>query len=320
MPVAPPEQIVAVDTHYLNPERMASYLVHEEGRAVFLDVGPETGVHYLLEALGELGIPPGNVDYVVVTHAHLDHAAGTASLLEHCPNAKMVAHPKAARHLVAPERLIAGSKAVYGEDLFHQLYGEVSAVPEDRVVTVADNETLAWGGRDWHFRHTLGHASHHIVIHDPKTSCVFTGDSYGIGRSSLYRSGPPFLACSSPPPEFDAEEALKSVDIILEFGADWVAPAHFGLQPLTPESGEVIKRSIRAMGKIVDDALEAGLEDGALASFIDSRVRAASQDQLERCGVEHPEEDRAWLEADVALNIMGLSVAVSRRRNAAEKA
>jgi len=315
---ASPENITTVDTHYLNPVRMASYLVREGDRAVFVDVGPETGVTYLLAALAEQGLSPESVDYVIVTHAHLDHAAGTASLLQHCPNAKMVAHPKAARHLISPERLIAGSKAVYGDELFHQLYGEVLPVPEEKVVTVEDNETLSWGGRDWRFLHTLGHATHHIAIYDPGTECVFTGDNFGIGLSSLYREGPSFLICTCPPPEFDAVEAEKSVDRIIATGATWAAPAHFGLHHGVAENGEKLKRSIRAMGALVEEALEKGLEDGELSAFLDEGLRAAAADQIAWCGVRDPQSDLAWLEADLALNIMGLNVAVSRRRKAAQ--
>ena len=141
------DSIEAIDCHYGGPEKTAAYLMVERGRACFVDNNTNSAVPRLLEALERRGIAREAVDYAIITHVHLDHAGGTAALLEACPNAKVLAHPKATRHLISPERLIAGSKAGYGEEQFHFLYGEIRPVPEERVISVEDNALVVWSGR-----------------------------------------------------------------------------------------------------------------------------------------------------------------------------
>ena len=140
----------------------AVHLIVERGRAAFVDCGTSYTAPHLLAALQSLGIAPDQVDYVFLTHAHLDHAGGAGQLLRALPNARAVLHPRAAPHLMAPEILIEGSIAVYGEETYRRLYGEVLPVPQERVVITEDGMRLALAGRNFEFLHTPGHALHHL--------------------------------------------------------------------------------------------------------------------------------------------------------------
>ena len=182
----------------------------------------------LLQKLEAEGLSPEQVDYAIVTHIHLDHSGGSSALLEACPNAKLLCHPKAARHLIDPSRLVASSQAVYGEEQFAELYGEIRPIPEERVRIMEDDSVVQWGSRSFRFLHTRGHADHHFVIHDSGSEGVFTGDSFGIAYPILQKPDTPFLFPSTSPTQFHAEEARKSVRRIRDCGAARLFLTHFG--------------------------------------------------------------------------------------------
>src|SRR5215469_7059610 len=135
-----PHGIFAIDAEYLYAGHAAAHLIVDSGRAAFVDVGTNDSVPYLLAALDELGIPRAAVDYVLLTHVHLDHAGGAGRLMGALPNARAVLHPRGARHMIDPTRLIAGSKVVYGPERFARLYGELVPIPPERVRVAADGE------------------------------------------------------------------------------------------------------------------------------------------------------------------------------------
>lgn len=308
------DTIDAIDCHYGGPGKTTAYLIEQDGRATFVDNNTTLAVPHLLAALERRGIPRENVDYAIITHVHLDHAGGTAALLAACPNAKVLAHPKAARHLINPERLIAGAKVVYGEEQFHFLYGDILPVAEDRVLPIEDNGLIVWNGRRLRFLHTLGHATHHFCIYDEETNVIFTGDNFGIGRSSLMRPGPDFLICSCTPPEFDAPQYRIALARILETGADNACIGHFGPFGDLDRCAKQLMRSIGLFEAIQFAAVDSGLEGGELTAFCIDSVAKSMPPYLAWCGVENVADDLAWLEGDIALNGMGLAAAAARMR------
>src|SRR6516225_6607977 len=135
-----PHGITAVDAEYLYPGHAAAHLIVDDRRAAFVDVGTNSSVPYLLAALDELGIARAAVDYLLLTHVHLDHAGGAGALLQALPNARAVLHPRGAPHMIDPTKLIAGAQAVYGEEPFRRLYGDLLPITAARVRVVADGE------------------------------------------------------------------------------------------------------------------------------------------------------------------------------------
>ena len=303
-----------IDCHYGGDEKCSAYLVVEQDRAVFVDNNTTLALPYLLAALERRGIARENVDYAIVTHVHLDHAGGTSALLAACPNAKVLAHPKAARHLIAPERLIAGTKAVYGEEAFAQLYGEILPCDADRVISVGDDETVVWNSRRLFFFHTPGHATHHLCIFDEKTNTVFTGDAFGIGRSSLRRPGAPFLTCSSSPTEFDPAAARLSVKKILDTGADTICVGHFGPFDDPQLGGKQLLRALLLHEGILYTAADCGLEGGELQQYCLDAVGKAMEAFLRWCEVDDVQGDLNWIGGDIALNAMGIAYVAERLR------
>src|SRR5262249_22057029 len=155
-----PHGISAVDAEYLYPGHAAAHIIVDAERAAFVDVGTNSSVPYLLAALAELGVAREAVDYLLLTHVHLDHAGGAGLLMRELPNAVAVLHPRGAPHMIDPAKIIAGAQAVYGEARFKHLYGQLLPIPPERVHVAADGERLRLGSRTLQLIHTAGHARH----------------------------------------------------------------------------------------------------------------------------------------------------------------
>jgi glyoxylase-like metal-dependent hydrolase (beta-lactamase superfamily II) len=301
------ESVVTIDTLYIHPQRAAAYLIVEGGRAAFVDNNTRRALPALLGALAAQGLGPADVDYAIVTHVHLDHAAGTSALLEACPNAVALVHPRGARHIVDPRRLVASSMRVYGENVFQALYGTIEPVAEERVRAVEDGQELAFGGRVLRFLHTPGHARHHICIYDSGSNGIFTGDAFGTAYPALQHGTRPYLLCSAPPTDFDAEAARETARRIADTGAERAYLTHFG--PFAPvrEGAEELLRSIDDMEGVRRDAVALGLKGDALRAFCAERVREAVLRQMDRCGIQVSPDEYRWLEPDIHMNTLGLA-------------
>src|ERR1700751_2474244 len=179
-----PHGISAIDAEYLYPGHAAAHLIEDSGSAAFVDVGTNDSVPYLLAALAALGIAREAVEYVLLTHVHLDHAGGAGALMRELPNARAVLHPRGAPHMIDPSKLIAGAQAVYGARL-EALYGTLVPIPAERVRVVADGERLRLGARTLELIHVPGHALHHYAVVDQAHRSIFTGDTFGISYRAL---------------------------------------------------------------------------------------------------------------------------------------
>ena len=285
----------------------------EGDRAAFVENNTTHSVPRLLAELERQGLSPEQVEYAIITHVHLDHAGGSSALLEHCPNATLLAHPKAARHVIQPERLIQSSRAVYGDETYEKLYGEIKPVDESRVRTMEDGAELEFGSRTLRFVHTRGHADHHFCIYDSGSEGIFTGDSFGIGYRKL-QSQVPFLYPSSTPTQFHPEEARKSVARIRGTGAKRAFLTHFGAFE-DMESGErQMLAGLDHFERLLSDAVAADAEGEELQRFCEEGMRGYFQDKLVAHGLVLSEAEWKLLNLDVGINAMGIAHAAGRLR------
>ena len=172
--------ISAIDSVYDRRMQTAIHLMVERGRAAIIDTGTANAAPHVLKALAAKGIAPEAVDYVILTHVHLDHAGGAGELMRRFSNARLTVHPRGARHMIDPSRLIAATVAIYGEEEMRRTYGEVLAVPRERVIETPEGHTLELAGRELLFLDAPGHARHHAVIRDSRTGHFFVGDNFGL--------------------------------------------------------------------------------------------------------------------------------------------
>ncbi|MEO1338497.1 MAG: MBL fold metallo-hydrolase, partial [Myxococcota bacterium] len=220
--------ITTIDCEYLDrPQFAAAYLITDGTQAAFVDNCTSRNVPQMLEALRGRGLSTDAVDYVIITHVHLDHAGGTSALLQACPNAKVVAHPRAARHVIDPSKLVSSASAVYGEDEFKRLYGKIEPIAESRVQIMEDEQTLPFGRSRLRFLHTRGHANHHFCIVDESSQSIFTGDAFGLHYPRLQTPGQ-FAFPSTSPTDFDGPLARDAVQRIVDAKPKRVFPTHFG--------------------------------------------------------------------------------------------
>ncbi|HXQ30698.1 MAG TPA: MBL fold metallo-hydrolase [Steroidobacteraceae bacterium] len=301
--------ISAVDTLYMRPHLDASHLIEHGGRAAFVDTGTALAVPPLLAALEHKGIAAEAVDWVFVTHIHLDHAGGAGALMRHLPNARAVIHPRGAAHLADPSKLIAATKRVYGEDFYARLYGEIVPIAPERIVVTEDGSRLALAGRTFEFLHTPGHALHHYVIVDLDTDGVFAGDNFGVSYREIDVDGRAFVMPATTPPHFDPEQLHASTDRILSVRPRAVYLTHYGRVTDLARLGRDLHAGIDAYVELARRHERDPMRTARMTEDLFRWVSAA----LDAHGFDpDPARRHRLLDMDVELDVQGLDVWLSR--------
>ncbi len=245
--------VVELDTLLGGWQRVtAGYLV--EGPApVLVETGSQSSVPALLAALAEEGVDADDLAGVAVTHIHLDHAGGVGDVARAFPNATVYVHEKGARHLADPTRLVSSAAMVYGS-LLDSLYGRLDPTPADRIHVLEDGEDIDIGrGRRLTTVDSPGHAKHHLALHDSESGILFAGDAVGV---RLPDAG--VLRPSTPPPDFDLDQALTSLRRFAERRPAQVALAHYGIIGPPDESLAEGEECLRRWAEEAERAWRAG--------------------------------------------------------------
>ena len=305
-----PHGISAVDCEYLYPGHAAAHIIVDSGRAAFVDVGTNSSVPYLLAGLEELGMARQAVDYVLLTHVHLDHAGGAGRLMQQLPNARALLHPRGAPHMIDPTKLMAGSRAVYGERL-EELYGTLVPIPAERVRAVEDGERVRLGGRTLELIHVPGHALHHYAVVDQAHRSIFTGDTFGISYRALDTERGAFITPTTPPSQFDPDQHIASIDRMLSYRPESMYLMHFSRVTDVPRLGELLKMQVRELARIA----RAHANDADPAASVRAAMLELWLDLAHRHGSPLTDaEIEAVLENDLTLNTQGLMVWLDRLR------
>jgi len=303
--------IRTIDCDYLYPKFAASYLVSEGGRAYFVETNTSHALPRMLRALSEEGLTPNQVEYVIITHAHLDHSAGAHALMEACPEARLLCHPRAQKHIIDPVRLETSARQVYGNETFDRLYGKLKAISSQRVYSPADGERIRFGSSELEFLHTRGHANHHFCIKDAALNAVFTGDAFGLAYPALQHSARHIFPSTSPT-EFDAQEAKKSVLKIIETGVNSAYLTHFGLVDWLDEARRSLLEQLDFAEELSTKARDSSLGGSELISFCERELRNFIEQNWKNANLNA--EQWAIVKLDIELNAADIAYSAERGR------
>lgn len=301
--------IAAIDTGFLRDRFDAAYLVVEDGRAAFIDTGTAFAVPRLLAALDVAGLAPSAVDFVIATHVHLDHAGGVGQLMQALPAARLVVHPRGARHMIDPAALWAGALGVYGPQRMARDYGRLEPVPAERVHATADGETIMLAGRPLVFAHTPGHALHHHCVWDARSAGWFTGDTFGMAFPEFVVEGRAFIFPTTTPVQFDPQALKASVHRLLATDPRRMYLTHYGRV-------EHVVDCARRLTAMIDATVQVALshrEAPDRLQALTAELAALYAKGARAFGVALPDgEIAALLRDDAALNAAGLAVWLDR--------
>ena len=303
--------IYAFDAGYVRPILAAIHMIVDDGHVAFVDTGSNDSLPNVLEALNKLGLGREAVDYVILTHIHLDHAGGAGTLMREFPNAKLVVHPRGSRHMAEPSKLVAGVTAVYGQEYVERVYGEILPIPAERIIDAHEGLRIRLGGRELLMIDTPGHAKHHICIVDEAHKLIFTGDMFGLSYREFDVAGRQFVFPTTTPTQFDPAEMHASFDRLMSYQPTAMYLTHYAQLTDLPAKASALHRQLDDMVAIGEAHAQAGDERHA-------RVKQGLTDYLLQAirahGCTLPEaEIIEILATDLELNAQGLEFWLDHR-------
>jgi len=251
---------------------IAAYVLKEDKVAV-VETGPTSSIPNLLAGLQEIGVQNEAVNYVMVSHIHMDHAGGAGTLLQKLPNAKLLLHKRGASHMVNPEKLWVYSRMALHEIV--DLYGSIQPVPENRIIIPEDGMVINLGEHvKLQVIETLGHASHHQSFYEKESRTLFLGDAGGIYLQKLDTIIP------TTPPPLHLEMKLNSLEKLIKLEPKLLCYTHFGHASSAISRLQAYVKQLKLWAKIVSESTDRGDDFEAIYAKImeqDSSMKKAEE-------------------------------------------
>ncbi len=262
------------------------YLVAGEKTAL-IETGPKSSVQHVLQGLQDAGID--EVDYILVTHIHLDHAGAAGTLANRWPHAQVAVHEVGAPHLADPSKLWSSARRIYG-DAMERLWGGIDPIPEQRLVVLQDGDKIDLGGRSLQAVETVGHARHHHAFLDDATGIAFCGDALGVRLPDVGSIRP-----ATPPPEFDLDDAVASIARIRELRPERLCFTHFGIADEDVDAlCDEAAAALLQWGAWVREARDQTDDLEAAAGLVRQQARAAFETELPEDAIARLEQTTSY--------------------------
>lgn len=301
--------IHTIDTGFVRPCFDAAYLVVENGHGAFIDCGTNHSLPRMLAALDGAGLAPADVDWLILTHVHLDHAGGAGELIDKLPNARLAVHPRGARHMIDPSKLWAGASAVYGEEVMEREYGRLKPIPAERVTEANDGHVIDLAGRPLRCVDTPGHAKHHLSVYDARANVCFTGDVFGLSYREFDNANGPFIVPTTSPVQFDPDELHASIERLLLLQPQAMYLTHFNRVENVAKLAGDLHQTIDAMVSLARDAKKAANRHAVIVAGLTELYAARAQ---AHGWVNARDKVQELLHMDIELNAQGLEVWLDR--------
>lgn len=286
------------DVHMFDQEAFGAVYLIDDDRKAIVETGTSWDADRILEAIRAFGLKPSEVDALVVSHIHLDHAGGAGFLLPEMPRAKVYVHERGFKHLVDPTRLVASARDALGPAEAER-FGTMQPIPSDRLVATKDGDRLDLGRHSLVFLDSPGHAPHELTIFDERNRCVYTGDAAG-----LYFPGDEILMPIAPAPAFDLEKNLDTLRRLMALEPEALLFSHYGPHRNPRKAIEAMLAAYPEWARIVRDKLASADEDTIVRDLYDMSCRSAKR---------YP---RDFLEGRIRVSVTGLAAYHERMEHA----
>ncbi|HEX8836550.1 MAG TPA: MBL fold metallo-hydrolase [Candidatus Acidoferrum sp.] len=297
-------KITTLDDNWMGrPKSIGAALLESDGRRAIVDPGPGSTLDTLKNQLRAHGVSVSDLDAVLLTHIHLDHAGATGALVRENPKLAVYVHKLGAPHMIDPSKLLASAARLWPDNL-QQLFGEAVPVPTENLRIVEGGETIPLGSRKIEVAYTPGHASHHVSYFEDAEGIAFVGDTTGIRIE-----GHSFVMPATPPPDIDLKIWDASFDAILERKPKRLFLTHFGFSEDPAAHIAQFRQRLHRWMEMTEKILQSAPSDeAAMASFM-AKARTEISEHL-------PPQDVEQYAATAGLNLSFLGLARHARKRA----
>ena len=289
------ENIYMIDDQLYSVPKYGSVYFLDEDKKTLVDTGPATSSEIVIEGIKQIGNKPADVAYLIITHIHLDHSGGAGTLLKNMPKAQVIIHNRAAKHVINPGRLVHSVIEAQGEEAMIR-NGEVVPVDECRVKPAHNGDTITLSDRQLlTLLETPGHAPHELCIHESRNNGVFVGDAV-----AHHVAGTDILVPVTPPPSFDLELYIDSLNKLMKLNASRLYFAHFGVSDQVEEKIKLAISELRTREEIIAEAARESNIDRAAEMVIDHACAVLQPIKKDMKAVYNH-----WAEVDIPLSARG---------------
>jgi glyoxylase-like metal-dependent hydrolase (beta-lactamase superfamily II) len=289
------------------PHSIGAVLLESDGHNAILDPGPASTLEALRAQLQLRGLSVADLDAILLTHIHLDHAGASGTLLGENPNLRVFVHSKGAAHLADPSKLLASAGRLWGDDL-QRLFGETLAVPQENIQILDGEETVSVGTRKIEVIYTPGHASHHVTYFDEQEGVAFAGDTAGIRIANG-----PYIMPATPPPDIDLAMWEQSFAAILDRQPSKLFVTHFGYAGNPAKHIADFRERLHLWAEITERAMQSSSDIAVALQFFLEQTQTEMREYLS----EADAEQHAFT-AGLPLSFLGLARHIRKRSAAPE--